>query len=973
MKRPPVLHWPSVRGRARADAGPLLLTALVVVVVTALAGAVPALLRSTADDAVRDAVRRAGESADVTVTARWEPDAGEHGRVRMPRLAEDVAALRDRSLDELGAGLRDALLPPVAGATTPTLKVTDGSVLRTLRLAYLSRDATPAAGSGATGGTVGPGPAVTWIDGKEPGGTADEADGNVESPTYGPPWRVEIGLSETAAEQLGYRPGDRIPAADERGDKKHVVVSGIFRPADPADPAWRLAPWLLTPANGSDGTGTTRFGGLLSASSLPDARLAFGPDDMRRTIWFSPDPGVLTWESAEQIAGTAVNLKATSASTSSIDTASTWNTQLDTVLRDVRRQIDAASAQAAVLLIAVLAVGVLVLLLAAGLLVRRRTPALAVARQRGAGLPVLGAELLIESFAATLLAVGVGAAIARTLIAAASATPDAAAGIAWTAPVVLAALVAAPALGVAAAAHATRDRRVPANRTARQRLIRTGQLRRAAGEIAILVVTAGAFAALYQRGVTPGAAVALPAAAPTLGMIAGGLALVRLVPVGTGFVLRRALRSTRPLAVFGAARAAERDGRALPLLTVVTAAGLAVFALTAAATVEGGLRDGAWRTVGAEARLDLPQGRESAAPSPSESTPSPSGSTPSSSGSTPSPSGSTPSSSGSTPSSSESAAVEAARAIAARPGVTHVATAQVRPNTRIATDEVSVSPQLVVVDTVAFRSLLAGTPLPDAAALASLPAGSGGAEDAVPALVLSADDRLRPGMKLQLMRAGDRAVPLLAVGVAPPVGGAADVVLVEAGALAAAGMATEPDTVWATGPGAADAVAAVAAGGAGTAVLLENVLRERRDAPLVAGLRQLAWAAAAVMFGLGLLGFALSAAATAPDRWQTLSRLRTIGLRPRDARRVATAELLPLALVAGLAGPLLGLALAAVTLGPLALRLLTGQSADPSPAPPWPALSAVAVVFVLAALVVAPLEARVRRSQRLSEVLRVGA
>jgi putative ABC transport system permease protein len=51
--RPPAIHWPSVRGRARADAGPLLLAAAVVTVVTLLASATPPLLRATADDAVR--------------------------------------------------------------------------------------------------------------------------------------------------------------------------------------------------------------------------------------------------------------------------------------------------------------------------------------------------------------------------------------------------------------------------------------------------------------------------------------------------------------------------------------------------------------------------------------------------------------------------------------------------------------------------------------------------------------------------------------------------------------------------------------------------------------------------------------------------------------------------------------------------------------------------------------------------------
>ncbi|MEK8107341.1 hypothetical protein NKG94_23265 [Micromonospora sp. M12] len=70
-------------------------------------------------------------------------------------------------------------------------------------------------------------------------------------------------------------------------------------------------------------------------------------------------------------------------------------------------------------------------------------------------------------------------------------------------------------------------------------------------------------------------------------------------------------------------------------------------------------------------------------------------------------------------------------------------------------------------------------------------------------------------------------------------------------------------------------------------MLRADVLRALRVAPLTAGLLRLAWTAAAVLLALGLLGLALAAAAGASQRWQTLTRLRTLGLRPRDARWVA--------------------------------------------------------------------------------------
>ena len=700
--RIPAPHWPSVAGRARADAGPLLLAAVVVAVVTLLAGAVPPLLSATADAAVRDAVRRTG--GDLQVHSRMEDDDGPGGsRVRHPRLAEDVDDFRTRATDELGPGLRAALRPPVATVTSPTLKITDGSVLRTFQLAYVARDG---------------GPGVTWIAGGPPRPTASET---AAVPYGAPPWPVQVGLSEADAAALRLRPGAHIPLADDQGNVKKVQVSGVFRPRDSADPAWRLLPSLLSPVAGADGTGSTRFAGLLSRESLPDARLAFGLDELRRTVSFTPDPARLTWDVVPSVAAKVVALKASSGSSGARDGSLKWETRLDGVLRNVSSQVEAAFAQASVLLVTLLAVAVLVLLLAADLLVRRRAPALTAARQRGMSLPVIGGELLLESAVLALLAAAAGLGLARAV----------APGVSWdwTPPVVVTAVAAGPAFGMLTAARATRDRRVPANRSARRWARDTVRLRRAALETGVLAVASGALVALYQRGIGGGV---LPASAPALCALAGALLPARALPLATRFVLKRLLRSSRPLAVFGAARAAVASARVLPLLVLVTSVALASYALIFGATV-----------------------------------------------------------------------------------------------------------------------------------------------------------------------------------------------------------------------------------GRGTA-----------DGPLASGLLRLAWVAAVTLPALGLLGLGLGTAAGAPERWQTLTRLRTLGLRPREARWVAAGELLPPVVVAAVGGPLLGVLLARLTFGSLALRLLTG--AEPAPASPWWALGLVAVVFLAAVAVVVPVESALRRRRRLSEVLRAG-
>jgi putative ABC transport system permease protein len=861
-------HWASVRGRARADAGPLLLSALVVLLVSLLAGAVPGLMEQTADAAVRDAVTRAGDTAKVTVSARWEPDDSANGRARAPRLADDVDALRTRALDELGPELQTALRPPVATVTSPTLKVTDGSVLRTFRMAYLSGGA---------------GPKVEWVTGTAPAATAD---GATEIGWSGPPWRVQVGVSATAADLFGVRPNALLKLADERGNVKNVQVSGIFRPVDPADPAWAEAPWLLNPAAGADGIGTTRFGGLLTAGSLPDARLAFAPDELQRTVSFTPDPAVLTWDTAHSVTATVVTLQARSASSSGFDTSSTWRTGLDSVLDEVTGQIETARVQAAVLLAAILAGAVLVLSLAADLLVRRRAPALTLARQRGAALPVLGAELLIESTLVALVASGAGCAVALLLT-------GGVAG-AWVAPVLVTAVAAVPAYGIVMAASATSDRRAPANRSARRWARHTGALRRAAAEAAVVVAAVAAIVALHQRGLGSG----LPVPAPTLAVIAGAIVLVRLLPPITGLVLRQALRSRRPLAVFGAAQASAVSGRALPVAALVTAAALASFALVTASTVDRGLTGGAQETVGADVRADLTD--DTAATSD-----------------------------------------ETARRIAAAPGVTSVVTGHVTDTARIVADGSLAPARLVIVDSRTFT----GFPL-----------------TGQQALVRSASGALRDGMTIEILQQGKPAVRLTASGAAPAVGGATEVVVVDA----ASGLPDTPNTIWVSGPGASQATDGL------TVVSRTAVAQSRRDAPLVSGLLRLTWATAAFLLVAGLLGFVLTAAAGAPARWLTVSRLRTLGLTPRQARLVAAGELLPVALVAAVGGPALGVLVAALTTGPLGLRLLTGQVAAPSTVLPWPWLAAVASVFLAAVPLLVQAESAIRRRYRLADVLRVG-
>ena len=106
-------------------------------------------------------------------------------------------------------------------------------------------------------------------------------------------------------------------------------------------------------------------------------------------------------------------------------------------------------------------------------------------------------------------------------------------------------------------------------------------------------------------------------------------------------------------------------------------------------------------------------------------------------------------------------------------------------------------------------------------------------------------------------------------------------------------------------------------------------------------------------------------------RSETLARLRTLGLRRRQTWHVVLGELLPATLVATLGGLAVGVLLARVSLGPLALRLVTGQPADPALVVPWWTL-VPAVLLVSSLAVIVAVETSLRRRERLGLVLRAG-
>ena len=241
-----------------------------------------------------------------------------------------------------------------------------------------------------------------------------------------------------------------------------------------------------------------------------------------------------------------------------------WDSVLDRVLDDASAQVANARGRAQVLLVGLLATAMLTLVLAAQLLVRRRAGPLTLARERGATLVGIGAELAVESLLVAVAGAAVGLAVTAALVGSV--------GGRWVLPVVVVAVLAAPVLGAVEAGRATSVRRVPANRAARRLAERRRQVRRVVLEAAVVGLAGLTFVALRQRGPVEGDLT--PASAPTWWALVGALVLVRVLPPLVRLVLRDGAPLGGPAAVLRggpgrrgrAARAAagRRGGRGGP-------------------------------------------------------------------------------------------------------------------------------------------------------------------------------------------------------------------------------------------------------------------------------------------------------------------------------------------------------------------------------------------------------------------------
>ncbi|WKU04854.1 FtsX-like permease family protein [Micromonospora sp. HUAS LYJ1] len=432
-------------------------------------------------------------------------------------------------------------------------------------------------------------------------GHADLVDGDWPTAGAGP---LQATLPEKVAGALGLRTGDRVPMRDRSADRRtEVVLAGTWRPRDPADPYWRLAPGL-----GADADGDATHGPFVLD---PADFAATFPGGVSAAWVVAPD---LTAVGADRLPALrrAVATAATGVpETAGLGSSAQAVTTLDRLIDRISRADLAGRSALATPLLLIVVLGGYALVLIAALLHEDRRAQTALLRARGAarrqlaGLAAREATLVVVP-AALLGPLLAGGALRRV---AADGPVDLGGAVGGGRWVWAAALATAVGCLVAMVAPTLRGAGTyVADLAARSRPDRVATVSRAGLDLALVAFAALAWVQLRRYssplagagndlGVDP-----LLVAAPTLGVLAGAVVALRLLPPATRFAERFVDRRPWTATIFGMWQAGRRP-HAGPVLLLALAVGGSTLAWSLVATGERSQTDQADHRVGADLRL----------------------------------------------------------------------------------------------------------------------------------------------------------------------------------------------------------------------------------------------------------------------------------------------------------------------------------------------------------------------------------
>ncbi|MFF5216122.1 FtsX-like permease family protein [Micromonospora sp. NPDC000442] len=420
---------------------------------------------------------------------------------------------------------------------------------------------------------------------------------------------VQTAIAEVAATTLRVGVGDRIPITDGlSGQVTEVVVTGVFTPVDPDAAYWRLAPETAT-------------------GSLPQAA-TYGPMTVTRDDFVThflanasagwlvePDLAGVGPTALDRLAEAATRITTSSSAQAGLgDSAVVTGDLVDLVHRLRQATLVGRSALVTPMLLVVV-LGGYALLLVAILLTEHRRGETALLRARGAARWQLAGLTAREAALVVLPAVVLAPPLVVELLGLADRLPGLAAvslrSDLWADPTVwlVAGLAAAGCAAAMIGPSLRRGDSYVADLASRSRPSRRGMVQRAGLDVVLVGL---ALLSWYQLsryssplsrarggelGVDP-----LLAAAPTLGVLAGAVLALRLLPPLVRLTERWVDRRPWTGVMLGTWQAGRRP-HAGPVLLLALAVAVGTLAWSLAGTSQRSLDDQAAHRVGADLRL----------------------------------------------------------------------------------------------------------------------------------------------------------------------------------------------------------------------------------------------------------------------------------------------------------------------------------------------------------------------------------
>jgi hypothetical protein len=426
---------------------------------------------------------------------------------------------------------------------------------------------------------------------------------------------VEAVISEGTALELQLGIGAELPVVNRLDETMAVtaVVSGIYAVDDPLDPYWYANE--LEVAGVEPGSSFTRYGPLVVNERAFERVFSQRPAAVSWRV--IPLIDRMTIDDLPRLRSALPSLEPRIDANAGFDTRITGSVELAIMLGKVERSLLATRSGVLILTVQLAILAGYALVLSAGLLVDQRRTETVLLRSRGAGVRQMLALALMEGVVLTLPAVVAGpflaswllrllnvigplAGIGLTLHPQVTRTSFVLGGLAGLAAIVTLAL---PAI---ASARASIE-----GQGGRSRARTRGIWQRGAIDVTLLAVAGLAFYQLRRYGLPLTESVRgrlevdpLLVAAPAIGLLAGALIALRLVPLLAALAERFTTRRGRPIAVLSAWQVARRPVRyARSALLLILALAIGLFTVSYSSTWRVSQGDQADFQIGADVRV----------------------------------------------------------------------------------------------------------------------------------------------------------------------------------------------------------------------------------------------------------------------------------------------------------------------------------------------------------------------------------